>query len=339
MATVRKQNKPKREMTKICVKCYTKKKFEFFYKMKSPMYPDGYLPMCSDCFCQDVDINDLNHVKHALHQLNLPYLKTEWKNLSSNKQVNALRSYIRMVKSLPQYSKLTWKDSDDADDIGSISNVPIVVTDLKVESSTVVAEDLVNRWGIGYKPEEYESFEKKYQFLKNNYPELTSMHTESLFKYIRYSVKEELAIAAGLPGEAKTWGELAMKAATNAKINPSQLSKSDLQGGLNSFSELFKEVEKAVDVIQILPKFKFRPNDALDFIMWCYINYVRDMKSLPPCEYEEIYKFYDIKKQEYIEQYGDPYGIFKEDTTEENRGAIKKFIYIPQDIKDGDPNV
>ena len=101
-----------------------------------------------------------------------------------------------------------------------------------------------------------------------------------------------------------------------------------------SFSELVKAVEQAVDIIPILPQFKFRPNDALDFNIWCYINYVRDAKGLPACDYKDIYGFYDRKKKEYIEQYGDPYGIFTNDTTENNRDNIKKFILIPNEYKE-----
>ena len=91
------------------------------------------------------------------------------------------------------------------------------------------------------------------------------MHTEALLNYIRYRVKEEIATAKGDVKEAKEWGALAKDAATAAKINPSQLSKADLSDGLSTFSELSQAVEKAVDIIPILPRFKYRPNDALDF--------------------------------------------------------------------------
>ena len=97
------------------------------------------------------------------------------------------------------------------------------------------------------------------------------MHTEALLNYIRYRVKEELSTAKGNVKEAKEWGQLAKDAATAAKINPSQLSKADLSDGLSTFSELSQAVEREVDIIPILPRFKCRPNDALDFNIWCYI--------------------------------------------------------------------
>ena len=57
---------------------------------------------------------------------------------------------------------------------------------------------------------------------------------------------------------------------------------------------------------------------------------------MPEDEYKDVYKFYDDKKHEYIEMYGDPYGIFAEDTTEINRETIEKFITVPNEFKDGD---
>ena len=39
-------------------------------------------------------------------------------------------------------------------------------------------------------------------------------------------------------------------------------------------------------------------------------------------DYADVYKFYDDKVAEYLKQYGDPYGIFKDDTTLVNREKI-----------------
>ena len=45
---------------------------------------------------------------------------------------------------------------------------------------------------------------------------------------------------------------------------------------------------------------------------------------------------YDKKKAEYLEQYGDPYGIFDDEPTEKNRPSVEKFITLPKDYEDGD---
>ena len=95
--------------------------------------------------------------------------------------------------------------------------------------------------------------------------------------------------------------------------------------------EKSRRVEQNIDIIPTLPQFKYRPNDAVDFCIWNYINYARDLEGKPLVEYQDVYKFYDKMKQAYIEATGDAWGIFKEDPTEYNRDKIKKFIKLPED--------
>ena len=203
-------------------------------------------------------------------------------------------------------------------------------------NSYQASEEDIHLFGEGYTNNEYRKMRQKYDNLKLNYSLQTNLHQESLATYVRFKVKEEDATARGDVDEAKKWYEAAQNAAANGKLTPKQLSESDLQGGINSFSEIFKAVEQAVDVIPILPRFKYRPNDALDFVIWCYINYARELQGLPQCKYEDVYKFYDKKKQEYLDQYGDPYGIFDDEPDESIRESVKKFIKLPKDYDDGD---
>lgn len=208
---------------------------------------------------------------------------------------------------------------------------------LKIESDEFeITKEIIDMFGEGYTQLEYKKMLKKYNDMTKTYVIQTNLHKEALLTYVRFKVKEEIATAKGDVQEAQKWYQAAQDAAEKAKITPKQLTKEDLQGGITSFSEIFKAVEQAVDVIPILPQFKYRPNDALDFIIWCYINYARDLQGLPQCSYEDVYKFYDKKKKEYLDQYGDPYGIFEEDTTEKNRENIKKFITLPKDYMYGD---
>ena len=199
-----------------------------------------------------------------------------------------------------------------------------------------LTDEIIELFGDGYSINEYKKMHNKYEKLKINYPMQTNLHQEALATYVRFKVKEEMATAEGNVEEAKKWYDAAQNAADKGKLTPKQLTQADLQGGINSFSEIFKAVEQAIDVIPILPQFKYRPNDACDFIIWCYINYARDLQGLPPCKYEDVYKFYDKKKEEYISQYGDPYGIFDEDPSEGLRENIKRFITLPNDYEDGD---
>ena len=144
-----------------------------------------------------------------------------------------------------------------------------------------------------------------------------------------------MATAKGDVGEAKKWFDAAQTAAEQGKLTAKQISKEDLQGGIVNFSDIFTAVEGAKERIKIFPEFKYQPKDAADFIIWCYVNYERNLNNMPEVEYKDIYAFYDRKKKEYVEAYGDPYGIFTDDTTESNRETIKNFITVPKEQQNG----
>ena len=212
-----------------------------------------------------------------------------------------------------------------------ITESPIII---ESDDNFEVTEDIINLFGEGYTQSEYKNMYKKYEKLKLNYTLQTNLHQESLATYVRFKVKEEEATAKGNVDEAKKWFEAAQNAAANGKLTPKALSASDLQKGMNSVSELIKAVEQATDVIKILPQFKYRPNDSPDFTIMCYVNYERELNGQPQVPYEDIYSFYDKKKKEYIEQNGDPYGIFDNDPSEKNRDTVKTFLKMPDDYEE-----
>lgn len=130
------------------------------------------------------------------------------------------------------------------------------------------------------------------------------MHTEGLFTYIRFRVKEEMATAKGLVKEAKEWASLASKAAIDAKINVSQLSKSDISGGVDVLSQLFEAVETELGIIPLLPKVTAQPYDDADLIIWAIINYYRRLEDKPNVLYKDIYAFYDDMLKEHFDSKG-----------------------------------
>jgi len=312
-----------------CASCGDIKKVSEFYVSYNPIHQTGRIPYCKVCLkkmiCDEGGNVQLDKLKETLRLIDKPFIYNLWKT-SLEEPGDSFGNLIKNLQ-MPQYRKLGYADSrflPEADGKLNYDTANIGTSEFK--TTFIITEEIMDKWGFGYRQEEYQAFEKKYNLLKNNYTEKTAMHTEALLNYIRYRVKEELSTAEGDVEAAKKWGSLAKDAATAAKINPSQLSKADLSDGLSTFSELSQAVEKEVDIIPILPRFKYRPNDAIDFNIWCYVNYMRDLSGLPPCKYEDIYAFYDKRKADYIEQYGDPYGIFTDDPTEKNRPNIIKFI-------------
>jgi len=367
--TPKKQTEVKKEHPKkTCTACNVEKNPFYFYVTGNPMFSDGKIPVCKDCIksmCYDEDLDEikLDAFKSILRQVDRPFIQRIYdaslgeydrrhpadKNTRMDKSA-IIGYYFKSISSLKQYYNMTWDEGVIYEE-ESHKRIPQgVIADKerserkralanKSESLYLddedfeVTDDIIRLFGEGYKSYEYKAMWKKYDFLKKNYSDVTNLHVEALLTYVRFKVKEEFATANGDVQEAKKWNEAATTAADKAKINPSQLTKSDLQGGLNSFSELLMAVEQAVDIIPILPQFKYRPNDAIDFNIWCLVNYLRDLEGKPLCEYEDVYKFYDDRKREYIEQYGDPYGIFTDDTTEANRENINKFISLPSDYR------
>lgn len=337
---------------------------------------DKKINICKECFISNALNNETSEIdeikfKNLLRKTDFPFYRDNLQSATnqyakehgyvSDDEVkyhgdDIIKLYMKNVNSLRQLSEKSFDDSEKDGFIQKrstvLKNADEEIKMLGNQSTTKnkrkeqkhysededfeLTDDIIQLFGEGYTKNEYRKMYKKYEKLKLNYSLQTNLHQEALATYVRFKVKEEDATARGDVDEAKKWYDAAQNAAANGKLTPKQLSEADLQGGINSFSEIFKAVEQAVDVIPILPRFKYRPNDALDFNIWCYINYARDLQGLPQCEYEDVYKFYDKKKQEYLDQYGDPYGIFDDEPDESIRENIKKFITLPKDYEDGD---
>jgi hypothetical protein len=282
-----------------CLECSIEKDKIKFYKSYNPMSKTGLIHYCKDCIKKMISSQtgqvSIDRVKITLKLMDRPFLQDLW-NSSLKSGVDPFGSYMKNL-CLTQNRMLLWKDSifESSSEVKELKYNEFYNPVEKFE----LTNSIIEKWGAGYKIEEYEGFERKYKMLKNHYLEKTAMHTEALLKYIRYSVKEELATSANDVEDAKKWGGLAKDAGSAAKINPSQLSASDLQDGLSNFGQLVRAVEQAEDIIPILPKFKESPQDLPDFVLLCYINYIRDLKGLPPAKYKDIWAFYEERKKEY----------------------------------------
>lgn len=293
-----------------------------FYK--SYTHTNGVYPFCKDyikktTYNTDTTIN-VEKLKEILRQADAPYIDSEFQGAISEKRetIGAYFSRINMM----QNRGYTWKNSD----FGEKENIEINNNDYDTDNTT---EDIIvkknpseltkdeidkleEKWGFGYDLNEYILFEKKWNKLIDNYGRKTAMHVEGLKTYIRFRTKEELATAKGDVKEAKEWGQLASKAATDAKINVSQLSKSDISGGIDVLPQLFEAVESKVGIIPQLPKLLEQPYDDADIIIWTNVNYMRRLEGKSRVPYREIWDFYD----EMIEEHCNQQGMSKEQVEE-----------------------
>lgn len=351
--TLKQKEKIESENLTLCMACNKyKRSGDFYVSYNENRDKSGYLPFCKDCLkamCLDRNGNiDKKKFLEMLKTIDKPYIQALYRNITA-RGGDVVGKYIRTTN-MKQYRGLTWdngdlhllneEESEVKPQMGLAAktstgakkdNIGTITTEAQKFKNFKVTNEMIALFGTGYSDEEYFQMWNKYEFLKANYVGDTSMHTEALVTYVRYKVKEEMAIVANLPGDAKTWGDLAMKQAERAKINPNQFSKADLQGGLTTIGEIAQAVEQNVDIIPILPQFRYRPNDAVDFCIWNYINYARDLEGKPLVEYKDVYKFYDKMKDAYIASTGDPCGIFDGDPTESNREKVEKFIQLPKE--------
>jgi len=337
-----KEIKPKEDPIYVCMgTCAQQKKKREFYKSNNKAYPQGIIPWCKDCVKQFVYNGERaaseEKMKEWLKLVDMPFIKDKWES-ACNSPNETVGRYLALIGFNIVTRDLKWKDSDfEGTMAGKLNPVQSEIQPVadgkptpKRPKKIKITDDIIELFGDGYSEEEYQMFWKKYDILKDNYPQQTAMHTEALVNYVRYRVKEERATAMGDVNDAKSWGALANTAAVNAKINPNQMSKADLQGGISTIGEIALAVEQAKDVIPILPRFKFRPNDAVDFLIWEYINYERRLSGMPLVDYSDIYKFYDERVKQFVDNGGDP-KLFENDPTVENRERVKKFISVPKE--------
>ena len=329
---------------KVCSACGDEKRISMFFTSYNELHKDKKSPMCKDCMknaCYDDNGNfDIERFQSILRQLDRPFIQDYWDSAVAEVKKGmdisdegfydgVIGKYMKII-SLQQNRLKKWDDSIFQTQKGvsestrrktnSYNEKVYYLNDEEFD----VNEEMIRLFGEGYTSKEYQTMQRIYDDTKQDYPNISSNQKNLLLRYVRFAAKEEIATSSGGIADAEKWSKLASEALK-------QLNSIDIQGGVTCFSEFFQKFERAKDITRILPSFKYRPNDAPDFIIWCYVNYCRRLEGKPEVEYADVYKFYDEKVSEYIKQYGDPYGIFTDDTTLKNREKIKEFIELPDD--------
>lgn len=323
---------------KVCLKCGKSKADSAFFKSSSSYHKDGLVPICRKCIIDaayDPETGDIdtNNFEEILRQVDKPFLpkimnaveKQIAKQYSEKTGYERVKTvvglYFKNINSLKQYQDTTYSNPDSKPSKRKHTNDLVYYLP---DDNFVVTEEIIRLFGEGYTSKEYQTMQRIYDATKQDYPNISTSQRNLLLRYVRFAAKEEIATSSGGIADAEKWSKLASDALK-------QLNAIDIQGGVTCFSEFFQKFEREQDITRILPQFKYRPNDAPDFIIWCYINYCRRLEGKPEVPYEDVYKFYDEKVAEYVKQYGDPYGIFADDPTKQNREKIKDFITLPPD--------
>lgn len=302
-----KETKPK----KPCVTCGDPKYLTEYYLSESPLHAnDGKIPYCKQCLSLMFDSNNPQEsLMDILKKIDKPFFYHIYETSLLESPDNVFGKYMKNIV-MPQHRSrgYTWESSifKPSDNSEEKESLKINSTDDNKSNSNLnteeQSENITDKWGDGYTSEEYRLFEKKWKKLIDNYGEKTSLHTEGLITYIRFRVREEIATSKGLIKDAKDWASLASTAAKDAKLNVSQLSKSDISGGVELMSQLYEAVESEVGIIPLLPKLLDQPYDDADMVIWSIINYTRRLEDKPAVPYRDIWNFYDEMLQEHFTQ-------------------------------------
>ena len=278
-----------------------------FYQSKSPFFPTGKVNICKKCLKEMVDVEKIDTVYSVMQILDIPFFYDIWEKVLD--KGDPIGQYIRQANSgINQFSGARYKDSIfDSTGSKKANDYETSKKNKKIISEEDL-EKLKDKFGYGYPSEEYSLFEKKYDELRPSFLLPTTMHEECLREYCIDKVKESLAKARGDLKEAKDWASMAKEQASSGKLNPSQMSKADLTGGLDTFGQMARMVEQTEigEFMRVLPIFMEQPKDRVDITLWMYVNYIRDLKGIEECTYEEIWDFYNKRVAEYEKKMIDP---------------------------------
>lgn len=300
-------------LKKECLECKNERRIAEFYKHDAPIYSDKKYPICKTCIKKKLKLDDplsdaaIESVKDVMLDMNKPFIHDLWlASIEEAKKTGKKDVFGLYKKNVDQNNATaTWKDSEFSKGVAKKAEPSLQNVNTDSHHEEIAPDELdtlKEKYGFGYPDDEYLLFEKKYKQLRPSFQLLTTMHEEYFKEYCINKVKETLAKSRGDFKEAKEWAAMVKDVAEAGKLKPSQMSKADLSQGLDGFGQLARMVEEQVELQKVLPKFTERPKDNVDITLWLYINYVRDLKGLPEAEYNEIWKFYEDRYNDYMNQ-------------------------------------
>lgn len=245
---------------KPCKYCGKLQNLTLFYKSDAPKFEeDGHIDMCKVCVKDKVDETDLETVVDFLRHIDKPLMKNYWDEaVNSGKYV--IGEYVRKLNSIIQLKNKRFNDSDalkmignevkyneDNEPIMKKSNAGVKKENHFIESEGGIIEysnELIDKWGTGYTPQEYLELEKFYVDMSMTHQILTAVHKKQL-KELAY-----ITIDLSRLRKANDWGNYNKISTTmdnilkSAGFRPVDRQSADEASGIRSFSQVWEEVEK-----------------------------------------------------------------------------------------------
>lgn len=299
MSTPRKRVVQPPKPKKICDECKVSKSESLFYKVDSPLFPSGRINTCRDCLRESVDVEKVEEVIGFLRQIDKPFIEKYWTEAVASGK-HPLGEYMRKVNSLPQAVK---KDFDNSDGIQGMSKIDLTSAKSPDEIENVRGElivysdDLVTKWGTGYKKLEYLKIEKFYQDMRLTHEIQTPVHVQKLMELAHLTIEQQR-----LRQERDMTNYVKLAKAIDDMEKSAGFRPVDRQGlddatGMKSFSQIFEEVEKRG--FRKPPTTTF-DEDVVDAILVSLFNYYNRLvgkhilAELPDEVRQEMDDFYEL---------------------------------------------
>lgn len=269
----------------------------FFYKVDSPLFPDGRINVCRDCVREEIDVENVEQVISFLRQIDKPFYQDEWEKALKGKN-HPIGAYLGKINSLQQYKGKTFANSDGIDGVGKVDLSSVNAPDyIHTTTGKVIeySDELVDKWGTGYNQKEYLQLEKFYQDMRATHEIHTPTHIDML-KQLAY-----LSVDRDRLRREKDWNNYNKISKTyedmmkSAGFRPVDRKGIDDATGIRSFAQAWEEVEKRG--FRKPPKTVF-DEDVVDGIIIALANYYHRLigkeilTEVPEDIKEEMEEFY-----------------------------------------------
>lgn len=279
--------------------CGRERTYSFFFKVDSPLFPDGMINICRDCVRKEVNVADVQSVIGFLRQIDKPFYQKYWDEAVDSGK-HPLGEYIRKINSLQQAKGKTFNDSDGIEGVGKKLEISVPTADSieNVKGEIIEYSDaLVDKWGVGYSKSEYLRMEKFYQDMRLTHEIHTPIHVGLLMEISHMTIVRERVRQSGNWGDYTKVYKAVEDMTKSAGFRPVDRQGIDDATGIKSFAQVFEEVEKRG--FRKPPALEF-DEDIVDKMIIALGNYYNRLvgepllKSLPDEIKAELDEFYEL---------------------------------------------
>ena len=289
----------------LCPMCNEFHNVDSFYSDKK--YASGLFPICKKCLIGmacDYDkktnqyTDNRDKTMRVLEMMDLPYIDSMYQSaltscaeeVQDKHRNTAWSHYITVIKSLPNWRGLTWKDSE----------LPADQFEEEVKINNRTLKNAIKRFGPGYTNEDYMFLENEYQDWITRY-ECNTKAQEAAFERLSFKKWEiNNATKKGLPTKDldKTYQEWL----GTANIQPRQTSM-DAMADAQTFGTLIQKYEETRPLPEIDPDLEDVDKIGLliDVFFRGHASKMLGLKNTFSHLYERFMKKYTVNKPEYDE--------------------------------------